>query len=94
MYISLYILWGFPEGSDGKESACNVADLALILDWDDPMEKEMATHSSILAWRIPLTEVPGGLQPVGSHTLLSHKEESDLPICNNMDGPRGYYVVK
>ena len=32
------------------------------LGWEDPLEKEMATHSSILAWRIPWTEEPGGLQ--------------------------------
>ena len=32
------------------------------LGWDDPLEKEMATHSSTLAWRIPLKEEPGGLQ--------------------------------
>ena len=31
------------------------------VDWEDPLEKEMATHSSILAWRIPWTEEPGGL---------------------------------
>ena len=36
------------------------------LDWEDPLEKEMATHSSILAWRIPWTEEPGGLQSMGS----------------------------
>ena len=36
------------------------------LGWDDPLEKEMATHSSIPAWRIPWTEEPGGLQS-GSH---------------------------
>ena len=35
------------------------------LGWDDPLEKEMATHSSILAWRIPWTEEPGGLQSMG-----------------------------
>ena len=34
--------------------------------WEDPLEKEMATHSSILAWRIPWTEEPGGLQSLGS----------------------------
>ena len=33
--------------------------------WDDPLEKEMATHSSILAWEIPWTEEPGRLQPMG-----------------------------
>ena len=36
-----------------------------ILGWQDPLEKEMATHSSILAWRIPWTGEPGGLQPKG-----------------------------
>ena len=36
------------------------------LGWEDSLEKEMVTHSSILAWRIPLTEGPGGLQSMGS----------------------------
>ena len=36
---------------------------------EDPLEKGMATHSSILAWRIPWTEEPGGLQSVGSHRV-------------------------
>ena len=35
------------------------------LGWEDPLEKEMATYSSILAWRIPWTEEPGGLQSMG-----------------------------
>ena len=35
------------------------------LGWEDPMEEGMATHSSLLAWRIPWTEEPGGLQPLG-----------------------------
>ena len=35
------------------------------LGWEDPLEKEMATHSSILAWRIPWTEEPAGLQSMG-----------------------------
>ena len=36
------------------------------LGWEDPLEKEMATHSNILAWEIPWTEAPGGLQYMGS----------------------------
>ena len=36
------------------------------LSWEDPLEKEMATHFSILAWEIPWTEEPGGLQSMGS----------------------------
>ena len=41
-----------------------------FLGWEDPLEKEMAAHSSILAWEIPRTEEPGGLQCMGS----GHKE--------------------
>ena len=47
--------------SDGKESACHAGDLDLIPGQEDPLEKGMATHSSILAWRIPWTEEPGGV---------------------------------
>ena len=43
--------------------------LAQSLGREDPLEEEMATHSSILAWRIPWTEEPGGLQSVGSQTV-------------------------
>ena len=39
------------------------------LDWEDHLEKEMATHSSVLAWRIPWTEEPGGLQSMGSQKV-------------------------
>ena len=39
------------------------------LGQEDPLEKGMATHSSILAWRIPWTEEPGGLQSTGSHRV-------------------------
>ena len=53
---------GFPGSSDGKVSACNEGDLG----WEDPPKKGMATHSSILAWRIPWTEEPGQLQSMGS----------------------------
>ena len=41
----------------------------LSLGQEDPLEKEMATHSSILAWRIPWTEEPGGLQSTGSQKV-------------------------
>ena len=39
------------------------------LGWEDPLEKGMATHSSILAWRTPWTEEPGGLQSMGSQRV-------------------------
>ena len=60
---------GFPGGSDSKESACNAGDLGLIPGSEDPLEKGMATHSGILAWRIPWTEEPGRLQPMGSRRV-------------------------
>ena len=59
-YISTFIKLflggseGFPGGSDGKEFTCNVADWVQSLGWENPMEEGMATHSSILAWRIPI----------------------------------------
>ena len=40
-----------------------------FLGWEDPLETEMATHSSVLAWRIPWTEEPGGLQTMGSQRV-------------------------
>ena len=43
--------------------------LVQSLGWENPLEKEMTTHSSILAWRIPWTEEPGGLQPTGSQRV-------------------------
>ena len=61
---------GFPGGSDGKESACSTGDLGLIPGWEDPLEKGMATHSSILTWRIPWTEEPGGLQSMESQRVI------------------------
>ena len=39
------------------------------LGWEDPLEKEMATHSSTLAWKIPWTEEPGSLQSMGSQRV-------------------------
>ena len=73
---SLHIFWhriwvrlGFPGGSDGIDSAFNAGDMSSIPGWGrregKGIEKGMATHSSILAWRIPWTEEPGGLQSMG-----------------------------
>ena len=51
------------------------------LGWEDPLEKEMATHSSILAWRIPWIEEPGGLQSTGSQRVGHDWETSHTHIC-------------
>ena len=58
-------------GSDGKESVCNAGDLGSITGLRRSLEEGMTTHSSILAWRIPMAEEPGRLQSMG------HKE-SDM----------------
>ena len=63
------VLKGFPGGLDGKESTCNEGDLGSTLDWEDPLEEGMATHSGILTWRIPWTEEPGRLQSMGLQEL-------------------------
>ena len=55
----------FPNGSVGKESACNARDLGSIPRSGRLGLKEIATHSSTLAWRIPWTEEPGRLQSMG-----------------------------
>ena len=53
--------------SSGKASACRAGDArdegSIPLDREDPLEEEMATHSSILTWKIPWTEKPGGYSP-------------------------------
>ena len=56
---------GFPGGSDHKESVCDAGDPSLIPGWGRFLEKETATHSSILAYRIPWTEEPGSVQSRG-----------------------------
>ena len=50
-------------------STGDVGDWVQSLGWEDPLEKGKATHSSILAWRIPQTEEPGQLQSMGSQRV-------------------------
>ena len=64
-----YLLKGFPGGSDGKESACNAGDPGSILGSGRSPGEGMTTHSSVVAWRIPRTEEPGGLQSMGSQRV-------------------------
>ena len=65
------MLWfrGFPGGSGGKESSCNVGDLGSIPGQEDALEKAMASHSSILAWNIPWTVEPGRLYNTWGHRV-------------------------
>ena len=73
MCMCMYVFsWCF----DGKESTCQLRETQVqSLGWEDPLEKEMATPSNILAWEILWTEKPGGLQSMRSqrvgHDLLT-----------------------
>ena len=60
LYSSIAL--GFPGGSDSKESSAMQENQVLSLGEEDLLKKEMTTHSSMLAWRIPWTEELGGLQ--------------------------------
>ena len=60
---------GFPGGSDGKNLPAMRETWVRPLGWEDPLEKETTTHSSVLAWRIPWTEEPGRLQSMGSQRV-------------------------
>ena len=70
-------LLGFPGGAVIKNPLANAEEQEAqirALGWEDPLEKEMETCSIIPAWKIPWTEEPGGLQPMGSQkswTLLN-----------------------
>ena len=60
---------GFPGGSVVKNPPAKQETRVQSLDWEDALEEEMATHSTILAWEIPWTEEPGGLQSMASQEL-------------------------
>ena len=70
MLLAASPLMNFPGGSEGKASSLSAGDLGSIPgSGRSPLEKEMATNSSILAWRIPWMEEPGGLQSMGSQRV-------------------------
>ena len=56
---------GFLSGSDGEEKPAMQETQVWPLGWEEPLEKDMATHSRVLAWEIPWTEDPGELQSWG-----------------------------
>ena len=73
----------FPGGSAVKNPPANAGDVGLIPGWKDPLEKEMATCSGILAWEIPWTAEPGGLQSMGlqrvGHDLATKQQQQVFP---------------
>ena len=81
IWLELSYGWGFPGGSDGKESACNAETQVWLLGQEDPWERKWLsppTHAILLAWRILWTKEPGGLQfmrsqRVGHNWATKHK---------------------
>ena len=73
-WISYAYTWDIPGGSAVKNMPALQEIWVRYLDWEDLLEKEIATHSSILAWEILRTEEPGGLQSMGS-------QESNMTWC-------------
>ena len=61
----IVLLVGIPGDSEDKESVCNTGDLSQSRDWEDLLEKEMATHPVFLPGESPWTEEPGRLQSMG-----------------------------
>ena len=78
-FLITTMLLDFPGGSEVKASAWNAGDLGSIPG--DPLEKEMATHSSLLAWEIPWTEEPGGLQSMRLQRVGHDDHTPDRYIC-------------
>ena len=68
LFINVLLRW-FGKARIVKNLPAIQETQARSLGWEDPLEKRMATHSSILAWRIAWTEEPGGLQPMGSQRV-------------------------
>ena len=85
---------GFPGGSESTESACNARDPNSIIGSEDPLEKEMATHSSTLAWKIPWTEEPGRLQSMGLQTVRHHWATSYFLFLSLKKKESSYYLIK
>ena len=89
----ILVFKGFSGGAEVKASVAMWKTWVQSLGLEDPLEKEMATYSSILAWRIPWMEELGGLQSTG-------RKESDMTelsdftfISNQPPSPRGYHSL-
>ena len=79
LWEALWILLGFPGDSVVKNLLANAGPRVKSLGWEDPREKEMASHSSILSWRIPWTEEPGSLwSPRVGHDLATKQQQQGI----------------
>ena len=91
---------GSPGGASDEEPACQCRrHKRRSLGWEDPLEEGTATHSSILAWRIPWTEEPGGLGSIGSqrvgHTEIftDKRTRNELATAETLGGGGGQQIL-
>ena len=81
--VPSWIPLGFPGGSVVKESPANEETWVRSLGWEGPLEEGLATHSSILAWRIPQTEESGGLQSMGLQRVRHDRSLNNNAVIFN-----------
>ena len=72
---------GLPKWLSGEECTCQAGDV----DWEDPLEKERTTHSSILAWEISWIEEPGRLQSTGSQKSWTQLTNTQTQLTNTQN---------
>ena len=96
VYMCLGFLVGFLGCTSSEESSCQCRrhneTWVQSLGWEDPLEEGMATHCSILAWRIPWTKEPGGLQSMGSQRV--GQDWSDLAQKHIQGQNKNYSTLK
>ena len=86
------LLGGFPGGASREEPVCQSRrrkTQVQSLGWEDPLEEGLATHSSIVAWRIPWTEEPGRLQSMGSQRVRNNRVTNTQSYLTEGEGDRG-----
>ena len=74
------LIWGFPGGSDGKESTANAEDVGSVPGLGRPLEKGVTIHSSSLAWGILWTELPGRLLSMELQRVGKESDTTELTL--------------
>ena len=98
VFIKIYMLLGALQGFLGDSAVKNPPAMqetqetrVQSLDWEDPLEKEMATHPSTVAWEIPWTEEPGGLQSTGLQRVRHDWAHTHRNIAGRKDSVYQYH---
>ena len=86
-FITLSVVWSSQVALVVKKPSANAEDMEMwvwSLGWEDPLEEGVATHCSILAWRIPWTEEPGGLRSIVAKSWAQLKQLSTLTCMHQL----------